>query len=142
MHGRLEEQRGHWKKISDIKGPPLKPLFLSEAGISGQPVPHTPCSAFDAILEGIYLPKKAIYLSGRLEDLLPADLPLRAKGGRPITNPFWEMLLFGKGVNYSNGGGGGDAPCARTWLCPPREEAIYFGRPSLLCHPCLQPEGR
>lgn len=55
-------------------------------------------SALDAVLEGIYLPKKAVYLSGRLEDLLPADLPLRAKGGRPTTNPFWEMPLFGKGL--------------------------------------------
>lgn len=84
--------------MSEIKGPPLKPLFLSKAGTCGQPAPRTPRSALDAVLEGIYLPKKAVYLSGRLEDLLPADLPPRAKGGRPTTNPFWEMPLFGKGL--------------------------------------------
>lgn len=71
---------------------------------------QTPCSAFHAIPEGLYLPlcQKGLCISftwevGRSFASQPAA---KGKGRMPKTNPFWKMLLFGKGVNYSKIGEG------------------------------------
>lgn len=100
---------------------------------------QTPYSAFDAIPEGLYLPlyQKGLCISftwkaGRTFASQPA-----AKGeGRMLkTNTFWEMLLFGKGVNHSKAGEG-CFPCQQgrgsNSFCLP-----WPPSPSL---PCLQLE--
>lgn len=76
-------------------------MLFSKVGTFGQPLPDAPCLVFDAILEGSYLrlyQKGLFFLPGRLEGLLPTNMLLRAKGGRPQ-----EKRTLGDAVIWERG---------------------------------------